>query len=929
MDANGSRFWMLSESRHWPQRANTRWDVECRALELASQRNLPPLVDSSAMFAEANSALERIPRAQDPFDAVAYWDEEAKAIAVCSHLPDSVAVLSLDEPPSDICVGMDAVLYVALSDGVLMHDLRGRWADLLVVATGVPEGEFEPWRLAAAYPSGVWVLDRHSGQLAKLDGRPLPTQTPQPDDYSADVFRPDPENCCVPTLRVLADPAWPDGERPVAFAAHRDGGLALLSWADGGQTCLRRWDADAQRLQAPLQLNRAHFAYALDWLDAERMVVRVPRRPDAPAFAWEPENVSAVRETLGEVYPIAAEGIEAPFVHRVSGPPCYPAGECAAKPLYALSLPNLAREGNAANFAGSGDDFQAQLIDSGSTTTVWHRLYAEAAIPARTGFTVWLAATNEAQPPASNDALRWHAHGFGRDIAALDAAFSLPHLPRAAWGRAASELPGHPGLVPWPRTPETHGLFSVLIQNAGQRTRALQGRYLWVRVQLFGDGRSGPRIAALRAYASRFSYVDQYLPRVFRETVFGEAAREPGELIDSIEKGFSGALDASIGDAPVADSMLRARLKKAIPDLGDAPIATVEEAGKAWLLHEETGRRNWRLRSAENGIRIYRPKATRADFLARMLANFEGVLTQLEDRVAAAYLFSDPDATPEPHLEWLASWIGVAFDPVLPTAYRREWLGSAEALARWHGTRRGLLLALNIATGNGVQKGEVIVIEDFRLRRILATLLGVDLGDEADPLLPGLAQNTNSIVGDTLVVGEQEQVELLALFREEVATSTENIEVLNFLGQLAHRATVLVHESVTPQDLGLIRRIVEVEAPAHVDVRVATASWPLMVGVYSLVGVDTFLGPARRALQVQLNRSGLGQGDFLVGPGALDPRMRGAASPPAAARPVADAGADATAKFGESFELDGSASHAAPGREITKYVWRRLPPEIN
>lgn len=929
MDANGLRFWMLAEAGHWPKRSHAVWDAGCRTLQLASERSLPAPSHPSAAFAAANSALEQIPRAVDQFDAVAYWDEEAKVIAVKSHLPEPAVALALSERPSDLCVGADAVLYVALPDGVLMHDLRGRWADVLVPPVDAPPGGFTPWRLAAAFPGGVWVLERASGRLAKLEGRPLPAETPQPDDYASGVFRPDPENCRAPALRVLADPRWPALERPVALAAQAEAGLALLSWVDDGRAALRLWDAGAQRLREPLSLHGARYAYALEWLDAERIALRLPGRHDAPAFSCEPGNAAGTRYPLGEVYPIAADGVEAPFAHRVSGPPRYPVRKDGAEPLHALSLTNLARQGSAANYADGAGGFKAQLIDSGSTTTAWHRLYAEAAIPAHTGFTVWLAATNEARPPTLSDTQAWQPHGFGRDIAVLDPAFSAPQLPRAAWERASSELPGHPGLGPWRPEADTRGLYSVLIQNARQRVRTLIGRYLWVRVTLFGDGRVGPQIAALRAYGSRFSYVDRYLPRVYRETLFGEPAQAAGELLERMELAHQAALDAAGPGGASVGGALRARLDLAIPDLGDAPVVTVEAPGEAWLLRDASGRRTWRLTHDAGGdIGIYRPQASRADFLGRMLANFEGVLTQLEDRIGAAHLFSDPDATPEPQLDWLAGWLGVAFDPALPEGRRREWLRNAEPLARWHGTRRGLLLALNIATGGGVQRGGIIAIEDFRLRRILATLLGVDLAGEPDPLLPGLVQSGNSVVGDTLVLGDRERVELLALFRQEVATAAENDAVLGFLGQLANRATVLVHQNVEPQDLGLIRRVVELESPAHVEVRVVTASQPLMVGVYSLVGVDTYLGAPQLPRPVQLERSALGLGDYLIAPAALDPRLRGAAAAPPGPRPVAEAGADKAVDFGHSFELDASGSHAAPGREIAKYVWRRLPPEL-
>ena len=148
----------------------------------------------------------------------------------------------------------------------------------------------------------------------------------------------------------------------------------------------------------------------------------------------------------------------------------------------------------------------------------------------------------------------------------------------------------------------------------------------------------------------------------------------------------------------------------------------------------------------------------------------------------------------------------------------------------------GTVVALDVATGGAVRGGEVIVIEDFRLRRVLGTLLGVDLADEDDPLLPGLQISGNSVVGDTLVLADEQRAELMALFREEATSAAEDATLAQWMGRLAHRATVLVHREVDEVDLGLVRRIVELEAPAHVDVRVVTARWPFMVGVGSLVG---------------------------------------------------------------------------------------------
>ena len=120
-----------------------------------------------------------------------------------------------------------------------------------------------------------------------------------------------------------------------------------------------------------------------------------------------------------------------------------------------------------------------------------------------------------------------------------------PHVPRASWEAAPSELPNHPGLAPWTPERERRGLFTVLIQNAAARVRRLVGRYLWIRIDLHGDGRSGPDICALRAYGSRFDYAERYLARLYREVVYGAAADSPGELVHRLDASHALVLDTA------------------------------------------------------------------------------------------------------------------------------------------------------------------------------------------------------------------------------------------------------------------------------------------------------------------------------------------------------------------------------------------------
>lgn len=919
MDANGQGFWMLASMEDWPCRRDLRWDPCEGVLRLVSRRRLGPASDPATAAAEANGALERAPRACDRHGGVAWWDPDRGAVLCRSEGRTALDLLALTQSPSDLIVGHDGVLYLVFAAGIRLHDLRQRWSDVTVSAE-----DFTPWRAAAHPDGGLWVLDRSSRRVARLHGLPLAFEAGV--RQASTVFRPDPENCRPPQITDAELQRWADGERPVALACHGEGGLAVLCWRGAGRGWLHRFDADGLRIGDPLSLPDADHAYDLDWVDGDRIVLRLPGRREAPALILSTAE-EGILHVSGEIYPLPADALAAPFARHPEGPPRVPipfsASRAGQEPglvsLHRLSISHLSRHGEASHHS----DSRIRAIDSGRVDTVWHRLHAEARLPTRTGMVVWLAATSELVPPPPQALEAWLPHYFGEMPTERE-----PLAPRAVYDGLSSELPFHPGLGPWRREPGVAGLWSVLIQNPRRRMRRLVGRYLWIRLEMLGDGRATPELAALRVWASRFSYRDRYLSRLYREASFGAVAEASGPDLADLE--VTPEAIESLNEGLTPDVLRGDGLRRIGVQLPQDPRVLTISPGRWWILADANGPRAWHLRSDERDgrqhLQISRAEASGPDFLERFLASFEGWLTSLEDRIASAHLLTDPRTVPEDHLDWLAGWIGVGFDPALPPARRREWLAAAPRIARLHGTRAGLELALDVATGGAVSGGEIVVIEDFRLRRLLATLLGVDRADEDDPLLAGLVVSGNSVVGDTLVLGEQESEELRLLFRDRDRTGRGATAVRSFQAELAHRATVLVHQSLVPAELGLIERIVELERPSHTIVRVETASWPLLVGIASLVGVDTYLGAGREPRPVRLNRSTLGEGDLLLAPAAPDPRSVGGRAPPLPSRPVADAGEDLVVAGGDSFRLDGSGSRADAGRSIETFIWRLVPP---
>jgi len=823
MDANLQRPFQLANREDWQiseDPAGVYFDAERRALRLTSARERMFVEDE----ASARQRLERAPGSCDRFGTHARWDAPLEQVLASGAFPGTVPVFSSapGEVVSDVAIGFDSVLYLAVAGRTTLVDLRRRWD---TVALGNPE--LSAWRLAPMPSGGAYVLDRAHRRLWRVTGLPLRTLRAS---FDPDVFRPVPEDEDPPRVVALSRALLPVDEEPVAIAVSPTGRLALLTWVTGADARLRILQPDGT-LGAAQVLTGVRFPFSLAFVEEARVAVLISAigtMAEALVFPLLAGEGRSMQHALpvGDVYPLR-EHLGDAFLHGTELPPVYPTtGPRPFRRLLRLASPAFRQRGRADN---------ARPIDSGTPRTVWHRLYVEANLPPGCGARIWLAATEVPSPPLTES--DWHEHRLG----VVEGAAETRDVPHAVWQRERSEIPFHPGMLGCPSRPGECGLFSVLVQRAGRRVRTLEGRYLWLRAELLGDGRSSPELAALRVYAPRRSYT-QYLPELYRESVFG----------------------------PEADDVAQ---------------------------------------------------STRPDFLERFLSLFESMLTPLESRVRDAHIITTPSGAPSEALDWLASWIGFVFVEGLPEERKRQLLAHARELYTKRGTLDGLRLSLDLATGGAVTRGKLLVVEDFRLRRAFATILGAELANEEDPLLPGLNISGNSLVGDTLFLGDESAKEFLAVFGESAAIdAAERDAIAGLFDRLAHRVTVLVHSQLDAQDLRLVNTIVRREVPAHVDVKIVNASQPFLVGVASLLGVDTFVEPKTPAATARVEQSALGAGDTVAHLPSLDPRLGN--SP--AEQPVAGLATLAPPVVGRPFSLDGNASRAAPGRRLVKFHWTLL-----
>jgi len=459
-------------------------------------------------------------------------------------------------------------LLAGTGNGLLRFDLVGGGAPERL---RLPEN-FTATALAPADDGGIWLLDAASARLCKLDAdlrletRLVPGT---PSVFAPDGIDPAPGFVAeAVTIDIGSVPA------PAGLATLGDGSVVLLDAPEKTAAGLFIRDPGAGALRPLIRLDFVATCLAVTEQDG------IPVLFLADAGGNQARRVPLVQRNgrweaspQADTLPLRRFGGRA--LVTIQGKPFYDSG--ATDPLWVPVV-----EVRHSRFAARAG-FVTPAYDSGAPQCVWDRVRIDGCIPAGANVLVEARAADDASVFATQAGSGWIAQ------------------PALLLSPSGSELPGKRAIAELATDRRSgKGSWGLLLQG-------VTGRYAQLRITLVGDGRVTPRLRALRLWYPRFSYVERFLPGVYRE--------EPNS----------------------------------------------------------------------------------ASFLERFLANFEGLNTAIEDRIATAERLFDPRIAPVEMLDWLASWYEVALDPSWDERRRRLFIAHAARCFGWRGTIRGLQLALKLA----------------------------------------------------------------------------------------------------------------------------------------------------------------------------------------------------------------------------------------
>jgi len=259
--------------------------------------------------------------------------------------------------------------------------------------------------------------------------------------------------------------------------------------------------------------------------------------------------------------------------------------------------------------------------------------------------------------------------------------------------------------------------------------------------------------------------------------------------------------------------------------------------------------RAMRVESVDHGLLATLPRSWSrsepdAQFLHRFLTPIDGVLYDLDWRAAQRAILLDPRVSPAEALDWLAGFAGLVLDARWPADARRTLVAEAYQLFARRGTRAALIRILEIFLGRPPQ-----VVEQWQLRGLGGTVLGGPLGTPAP------------------AIGSGQQTGTLGRFTLGGAVAGNDSYRLS-----AHRFTVLVPGTLSPEQRTVVAGILDVHRPAHTAYEICELGCGMRVGERLRVALTSFVGPSASWQRAVVGSTGVGT-DGVIGTPAIGSRL--------------------------------------------------------